>query len=457
MSWAASTQPRSLSAVRTLLGRSLLAASLLALTLSACTLTDGDPPAGGPTETSSDPSDAATGGEHLRFGVLGDVATLDPYSPKASDLTFALVRPVYPSLYRFEPDGSATPYLADSLEVSGDGAVVTLADMSWSHGGNVSARDVVASWRRAGAASGFSDITSARATGPQEVTFKGSVADWEKALATNAFVLPKGKVGRSYAGPYMIEKRKPGLSIRYGVNPTWSGPEQGFPRVTVFSVDTTGTLLSLLESGELDAAWFPSTVNLAERLEAADLRYDSALGWSSIRMTAGSDLSPGSVGTLAAALDRRSLQEAFIRDDGRISDSLTPQPDRSNEGPSEPSVRGRPFPFVLAAPHGDELLGFLQDAIQIQLAKSGFEVELIDIPVKEIYSRRFESLSLLRAEGSPGEEAPNSAYESSIPMFHVKSYVVWNKNVAPIQINPTSDGPLWNLEAWSGTSSEAGS
>lgn len=435
------------------MSRRAVVAGLLAVALLASCTPGGDEPqprATSPATSSNtpDPSD-----EHLRFGVLGDVATLDPYSPRASDLTYALVRPVYPSLYRFEPDGSTRASLAAGIDVSDDGAVVTLANMSWSRGGKVTASDVVASWRRAGERSGFSRISGARATGPQEVTFEGSIPDWPHALATNAFVLPKGKAVRSYAGPFQIDKRVPGLVVRYTVNPKWDGPDPAFTRVSVFSTDSTGFMLSFLKAGDLDAAWFPSTVNLAERLDAADLHYDSALGWSSIRLSLGSALSTGTSSALAGSIDRPALQEAFIRDDGRVSNTLNPEPgDGGEQGPWQPGGAGSPSSFVLAAPHGDELLVFLQRAIQLQLAKQGFQVELVELPVKDLYSRPFEGASLLRAEGAPGQVAPRSAYETAMPMFQVKSYVVWSEGLEPLSVNPTSEGPLWDMERWSSTS-----
>ena len=429
-------------------GRALLGTSLALLLFVGCTPESGGSDRPSPeSSVSSQPADS-----HLRFGVLGDVATLDPYSPKASDLTFALVRPVYPSLYRFNPDGSTESYLAAGIDVSARKAVVTLADMSWSHAGQIDSKDVVASWRRATERSGFSTIARARATGPNEVTFQGDVEDWPSTLATNAFVLPKGKVGRSYAGPYMIEQRIPGLVVRYGVNPSWSGPEQGFTRLSVFSTDTTGAMLSLLENEKLDAAWFPSMVNLADRLDAADLRYDSALGWSSVHMRAGSGLAPGVLRAVGGSINRLALQEAFVRDDGRVSDTLHPGPgDGGADGPFRSSGGGAHLSLVLAAPHGDELLEFLQDAIQLQLAKIGFDVETIDLPVKEIYSEPYEEgVALLRAEGAPNAPDPRSAYRTAIPLFNVRSYVVWNQNVHPLEVNPTVEGPLWDVERWTG-------
>jgi ABC-type transport system substrate-binding protein len=124
------------------------------LLLSGCTDSDsGDGPKPRPSSTIS-----LKAGGKLSFGVLGSPATLDPYSPVASDLTRELVRPLYPSLYRFLPDGSAVPYLARSLEESGSRAIVTLAEASWSNGKRITARDVAASVQRATEPSGFAGL-----------------------------------------------------------------------------------------------------------------------------------------------------------------------------------------------------------------------------------------------------------------------------------------------------------
>lgn len=421
------------------------AACAVLLTLSSCT--PDDPPAPG-----SPPSAAPSAGdsEAISFGVLGDTATLDPYSPRADDLTSALVRPVYPSLYRFLPDGTAEPQLATDIAVTGGRAVVTLAELSWSDGKQITAVDVVASWRRATPRSGFSRIARARATGAREVTFTGDVSDWEAALATNAYVLPKGRPGGPYAGPYVIDRRRPGLSVRYTPNPKWKGAPPRAGRVTVFAVDSTSTMLALLEDGDLDASAFPSTVNLSERLESTGLEHDSSLGWSSIRLEYGSAISADARSSIGAALDRAQLHEGFIRDAGRVTDTLHPEPGTGGaDGPFDPLGSGGAASFVLATARGDELLNFLQDALQLQLADAGTEVELIELPPPELSAGSFEGVVLRRAEGAPGHPDPASAYRAAMPLFQVETFLVWNEGLTGLEVNPTVDGPLWNLEMWS--------
>jgi hypothetical protein len=424
-------------------GALLLAALLL---VAGCT-PDDDPRVSSPAP---DRTSDVEGGERLRFGILGDVATLDPYSHLASDLTATLVRPVYPSLFRFLPDGSTEPYLAASLEEGGGRAVVELAHMNWSDGTPIVAKDVVGSWRRAGEDFGFGRIDKMRADGEVRVIMRGQVDDWEQALATRAFVLKGGKSGRAFGGPYEIAGRKPGLSVRYRVNPEWTGAAPLTKKVTVLSMDTTDVMLALLKEGKLDAAWFPSTVNLPERLEATNLEHASGLGWSSVRLQAGSDVSPDTMAAIAGALDRSLLHETFIRHLGRVTDTLHPAPgDGGDSGPFLAGGSDGTASFALAVPHGDELLELLQRAIQVQLAEQGFQVDLVTLPVDHIYGPGFGGVSLVRSEGAPGAPDPRSAYGKAIPLFHTESFLVWNEGTAGLDVNPTFEGPLWNLEAWS--------
>ena len=108
---------------------------------------------------SSDPSGTVT------FGVLGEPRTFDPYNRLASDLTYALARPVYPSLYMLLPDGTPEPYLAEDMEAIPGGVRVSIRAAQWSDGSAITSGDVVASARRASLPSGFALADSVRAAG----------------------------------------------------------------------------------------------------------------------------------------------------------------------------------------------------------------------------------------------------------------------------------------------------
>jgi peptide/nickel transport system substrate-binding protein len=198
----------------------LIALAAVVAALAGCT-TDVDSPVEPGRRAPTEPPDRSG---RIVVGLPGEPPTLDPYSPVASELTWEVVRPVYPSLYRFLPDGKVEPALATSIDATGTSAQVTIREASWSDGRPITARDVVRSVRRARGPSGFARIDSARARGRRLVLLQGRVRNWQHALATVAFVLPGGKADRSVAGgPLRIESMIPGLEVVYRPNPMWWG------------------------------------------------------------------------------------------------------------------------------------------------------------------------------------------------------------------------------------------
>ena len=431
-----------------------LAAPALALLLAACT------PAADRSAPRPEPSPRRpiASGEAVTFGVIGEPATLNPYSPNASDLTYALVRPVYPSLFRLLPTGEPRPSLALSLDDTKTGARVRLRAATWSNGRAITAADVVDSIRRARAPSGFARITGARARGRRTVVLRGKVADWPETLATVAFVIPREGLSVS-GGPYRVVSRTPGLEIVYRRNPTWWGAAPRLSRVSVQYAASIDILLGLLHRGTFDAAAPPSTLGLDVRLGAAGLRRSSVLGWESIVLDLSrSDLTrPERVG-VARAVDRSALVDVFVRDDGRASFSLRPEPGPTGAagpwarslGPASPTGQI----VKIAAPRDDELLGLLQEAIYRQLQRAGIAAELTSIESSEYYGGWLEQeavdISLLRRAGAPGQSPNRAAFRDfdALPLAHVDSVVVWRPGLEGLRPNPTFEGPLWNLERW---------
>ncbi|MBA3349908.1 MAG: hypothetical protein H0T12_05065, partial [Actinobacteria bacterium] len=205
------------------------------------------------------------------FGVLGNPATLDPYSPLATDLTYTLVRPLFPSLFRFGPEGRAVAMLARSTAETGSGVRITLRRARWSNGNAITARDVVATVRRAESPSGLAAVSSARALGSRRVELRGASKNWRRTLATAAPILPGGggvRPGGVSGGPFRLSSFTPGLEAVYRPNPRWWGPEPDSDRITVQFVADLEIMLALLRSGRLDGAAPPSSVNLGQRLDA---------------------------------------------------------------------------------------------------------------------------------------------------------------------------------------------
>lgn len=390
---------------------------------------------------------------------MGEPATLDPYAPTASDLTRYIDRAIYPSLFTLAPDGTAEPLLAANIEIGIQRATVRLVrSASWSDGSPVTARDVVASWRRARAGtgpSGFRDIRAAVAPDPTTVVFTGAIDDWESTLARAAYVLPGGRGGGKTAGPFRIARRTPGLEIVLEPDPLWFGEPRATTSIRVGFMRTTGTMLTLLERGELEAADIPSTVNLADRAERAGLEADSARGWGSIRLSFGGDLSAGERAGVVEALDLAVIEETLIRSDGRRTTTLHPGPgDVSGPYASVGGGRQPGEEITLTAPAGDELLTLLLRAAYAQLSDAGMVVEASPIDAFIFYGGWMRDdpsdVSIRRVAGAPGVGSPrdDAAALDHVPLFQVDSYLVSGAGIDGPQANPTLDGPLWNAHEW---------
>lgn len=389
----------------------------------------------------------------MAFGVVGQVATLDPYSRAASDLTYALTRPIYPSLFRFLPDGTTEPSLAESVEARGRTATVELRPAQWSDGRPITARDVAASIRRARPPSGFARIGSARVLGPRLIELRGTVRDWPRALATVAFVMPKGEPAPVAGGPFGLKRKVRGLEFAYTPNPRYWGDVPLVERITVRFVQGLDLLLELLRRRRLDAALVPSSVNIADRLDAIGVTHREVLGWESVVLDLATDTHPTTARALWGNLARARIESGFVRDLGRVTNTLRPGPGRSGADGPFSALRAAPVPkgesLALAAPVGDELLELVQRALLEQLSEAGFDVELLGVePLVLLQGDRWTTVE--RVAGAPGpNERPGVVQRpSALPLFHVATVVAWQQGVRGLEVNPTFEGPLWNAEEW---------
>jgi hypothetical protein len=437
--------------------RLLVVFSLVALLGAAC---EPSSPGGDPADpTVASPLATPTprvGGSAI-VGVFGEPATLDPYSPAASDLTYALARPVFRSLYRFDATGAPVPDLVETLDASGDVVTITLEEATWSDGSPLTSKDVEATIQRAGPPSGLAAIDSVQRRGPSRLILTGSVHDWPEALARISFVLPSsGK--RVYSGPFIVAGRTEGLQIVLEANPQ-AVETPYLDRLIVQFTEGSDLLLALLERGRIDAAWIPSTVNLDQRLDELGLSHEAVLGWERIILDlSGSDLSRAQRRDVAAALDRGAMKSGFVRDDGRIANTLAPEPGAGGAGgPFEPIFqgrgKGRGASLQLSAPSGDELLELLQRLAQVQLDSSGFDVELLNVDARRFYGDwpldDPVDAALRRLSGAPGGvrgDDPRSIHQ--LPLFHVETVMAWGPGLAGVRVDPTIEGPLAHAHDW---------
>ena len=428
----------------------------LAMLVAACEPSSPEGP-NGPTVGSPSPTPEAVQGGSAVVGVFGEPATLDPYAPLASDLTYALARPVFRSLYRFDPTGVPVPDLVESLDVSGDLATVTLVEAAWSDGSPVTSRDVAATIARARPPSGLAAIDSTQRRGPRRLLLSGSVQDWPETLARISFVLPRSDKAL-YSGPFVVAGRTAGLQIVFEPNPLADEPPF-LDRLIVRYTEGSDLLLALLQRGAVDAAWLPSSVNLVQRVDELGLSHQAALGWERIVLDlSGSDLTLAQRRAVAGSLDRRAMEQGFVRDAGRIADTLTPEPgDGGAGGPFETVFRsrgrGESASLQLSAPSGDELLELLQRLAQVQLDSTGFDVELINVDARRFYGEWAAQdpvdAALRRWGGAPGMAGDRGMRTLSLlPLFHVETMLAWGPALAGIQVNPTIEGPLAHAHQW---------
>ena len=423
----------------------LLAAIVAAATLSCTGAGDERAPA------SRTPHTPRRGGRVV-VGFLGAPASLDPYAPNASDLTRALARPLYPSLFRFLPDGTARPYLARSVEQENGGTRVVLRRARWSNGKPITAGDVVASAHRATPPSGFAAFDRVARAGRRAVLLIGRVRSVPRALASAAFVLPEGIGGQAFGGPYLLRSYRPGLGLVLQRNRTWSaGPRPFLDRVTVRFVETLRGLLGLLERGTLDVGALPSFVNLRD-VVSDNVRLDERRGWEMLFLDfRGSSLTPGERVAVGQGIDRSALQEAFVRDEGEMT-SVVPEP-LSSRPAALPSPR-RPSELVqIAVPAGDELLELMQRGIFQQLDRAGIEADLVGIDQTTLYgpwARAFPLDAALRRSVTGPRYAPERSSRSlpAWPLFRVSTFAASRRGVHGPMPNPTFDGLLWNIERW---------
>lgn len=423
------------------------------MTLAAVAACTGDAEQRAPQSATQGPRRGGT----VVFGVLGAPPTLDPYSPRATDVTFFLARPLYPSLYRFGPDGGVASELASSLEVISGGVRVSLARWRWSNGRHVTARDVVASVRRARPPSGFAPLR-ARRVGQRTVELLGAARNWRRALASAAFVLPRGRPRRVFGGPFALMKHVQGLEATFTPNAQWAGEAPYLGRVTVQFVSSLEQLIQLLEQGRLDAALLPSSVNLDERMHTRGIEVTAALGWERIVLDfRGAGLEQHERMAIAAAVKRTVIERGLIRDDGRVANRLDPAPGgRGADGPygRVPHTGAPPDgSILLSAPAGDELLGLIQRMIQLHLARRRIKADVALVDPVALYGGgpgNPEGVAVLRLAGAPRASGGATTVRplQRWPLFHVETVVAADPRLRNIEVNPTREGPLWNAERW---------
>ncbi len=260
-----------------------LAAGLL--TLTACSTGTS---AGGSSATSADPSASAqpVPGGTFRIGTNGQEPTcLDPHG-NASTLGPILTVPFSDSLVWQEEDGTLTPWLAESWDVSADGLVYTFhlrEGVTFTDGAVFDAEALRVNFEHMVdpatksplAASYIAPYASSRVIDPStlEVTLSSPYSAFLNVLAQGflGVISPRqiteapeticeAPIG---SGPFVLEQWNKGQSVRYTKNPDYAwgpdGTHEGpayLDELEVVFVTEDATRYGALASGELDAIEF---------------------------------------------------------------------------------------------------------------------------------------------------------------------------------------------------------
>lgn len=257
---------------------------------------------------------------------------------------------------------------------------------------------------------------------------------------------------------FRVTKRVPGLGLVYAARGR-VGKDTHLGRIVVRYIQTIDIALELLDRGRLDAAALPATVNLPDRVRERGLQSALGLGHELVYLDfRGSDFSTPVRTALAALSDPPSLERAFVRELGRVSQTLHPDAkDGGVGGPfrglgtAETPAGGRTV--QLAAPVGDELLSLVQRALHDDWEEYGFSVDLVTIDARTFYgewaARPQVDVALRR--GMSTELPPDRAAFRTmdvVPLFQTASVIAWRDGVHGIEPPTGSHGPFWNARRW---------
>ena len=256
--------------------RLMMLSFALAAVLAACGRGD---TAQQPDDVNHQEAPAAVGNAAFTYAISGNPLSTNPVI--VSDrfgLTFANM--VYSPLARLDASGGLEYVLAESMDVSEDGLVITVhlrAGVLWSDGEPFTSRDVVFTYEtRANpdygshtglwigdepiAISAVDDLTvefalpSVSAAALNNILFEGFVmpyhifADEPDFGANDLQAHPVG------TGPFMLLEYNRGQYLTFEANPQYFGGEVGIPNVTLRIIENADTARLALQSGEVDAA-----------------------------------------------------------------------------------------------------------------------------------------------------------------------------------------------------------
>jgi MarR-like DNA-binding transcriptional regulator SgrR of sgrS sRNA len=499
----------------------------LALALVAGACPEQRPP---PPPTAERPSPRGT----IRLAYPEVPPSLNPVtdgSPETSDI----LRAILPSFHLVEPDLDYRPWLLEGEpEVRSDRETMRIRfrirdGATWSDGDPIGVDDVAFTWRvmtdpdlEVARPEGFEHIRDVRQESERVGTLVLSppLRSWRELFSAGRFVLPShladgpGSV-RGWdrgppvgAGPFTLERSVPGRSVILRANPRFFGPAPLAERIEVAFVPDPTTAVQLLREGLVDAVAPMPGVSWSRRLAALPgVQTSSAFGPDILNLV----IEAGRIPVLeerrriADSVDRARFQEAVVREEGRLADSVV-APGQTGSLPTW-DVYGRGGPSGRAPPAAvagrelslayvrSELLDVAGRFVQGELRAAGFDVELVPLESDVFHgifvpARRYD-LALWESRTGPapdlsawfvdpdagpalsaerdvrlraleenwdrrgdmdalaGAQRRLARLATVLPLFQPKVTMAWGEGIKGPEANPTVEGPLWNAWAWS--------
>lgn len=256
------------------LARTVLSSGLAAAILVSLWACGG---AGRPAQAAPDENGEAPARDDLKFAFVAESKELDP--AKTSDtLTYIVLSQVFDTLVRIEPDGSISPWLAESWSVSQDGteALFSLRQgVQFHDGAPMTAEDVVFSLNRAIASPQAQKFTAvfSKAEKVDDATvrvilpnpyapFLYCIGNPCMGIVSEAAVEKFGDdFGRNPigTGAYQYVDWVSGERMTLTRNDDWWRGTPAIKDVTLRFITDASTAAISLEKGEIDALFKPST------------------------------------------------------------------------------------------------------------------------------------------------------------------------------------------------------
>jgi ABC-type transport system substrate-binding protein len=345
------------------------------------------------------------------------------------------------------------------------------------------------------------------------LVLEGTGTGWKDLFAAGRFVLPShvgdpasvagwNRGPPVTAGPYRLEGWTPGHSVAMVADPSyWDGPP-AVERLEVQFVPDPTTALQLLERGDLDVVAPMAGISWTRRLaEAAGGGTASAAGPDVVALAfnVGSVDDLGLRRRIAHAIDRPRLLEVALRGEAEPADGVLAPEQLGAEaawaGYGVGAGAVEPAPDELELVHQrTELPDLVARYVQAELERATVDAELVALEPDVLYgsflpARRFDlaivevrtgptpelwrwvevagagpsltgltdpEVVQLAAPGLGGsEEALREAQVRLadlavvLPLYRPRVTVGWRAGIRGPAANPTVEGPLWNVEAWS--------